>query len=145
VDRHTGIILAAAASQAYGKAETEVATALLAELQDRPYLAHHPWVYLDRGYRAGHFLADILDLGYLPCVRLQNPEPEPLPTWERRTYRLDWARNRQDKHRIAAARNQVRELVNHRGGSSRQPAFVSSTASLRPSSGVDWIEPEATV
>jgi hypothetical protein len=69
VDKDTRIILAVAASQAYGRAELEVARALLAQLKAGPYLTDTPWVYLDRGYRAGHFLADLLELGYLPCVR----------------------------------------------------------------------------
>jgi len=111
MDQQTGVVLCAAASQAYGTAETDVTGAVLADLRSAPYLAEQPRVYLDGGYRAGSFLADLLELGFLPLVRLQNPEPEPLPTWQRQTNRLDWFRQRQEKRRVAAARNTIRGQV----------------------------------
>jgi len=113
LDQQTGIVLRAAASQAYGAAETDVSQILMADLRPAPYLAEQPRVYLDRGYRSGSFLADLLELGYLPLVRLQNSAPEALPTWQRRTNRLDWFRKRQEKRRVAQARNTIRDQLPH--------------------------------
>jgi len=113
IDKDSGVILGAAASQAWGRAETVVARSLLSELCDLPYLTDRPRVLLDRGYRDGEFLADLLDLGYLPFVRLKTSTPETIPTWVRETTRLDWLSNRRQMIRIAKARNTVRSLVNH--------------------------------
>ena len=117
IDQDTGVILGAAASRAHGRAERQVATALLEELRKSPFLSEHPHLYLDRGYREGTFLADLLDSGYLPHVRLPGIEPEPIPSWKRPTDRLDWIRKRGQKVRVARARNVVRALTRGSGTS----------------------------
>lgn len=113
VDRDTGVILAAAASQAYGRAELDVGYALLSEIRDQPWMQERPNLFADKGYDDGQFLADVLKLGYLPRVRLRNPEPEPLPRWKRKTHRLDWLRRRKRITEIVRARNIVRSLTGH--------------------------------
>jgi transposase len=114
IDRDSGVIVGAAASQAYGRAETEVTRTLLKVLREAPYLGRYPWVYMDRAYRKGSFLAELLELGYLPCVRIDPSEPQPLPTWQRRTRRVDWLKKRRAKVREARARNTVRSSVKRR-------------------------------
>lgn len=117
IDQDTGVILGAAASRAHGRAEREVATVLLEELRKSPYLSERPHLYMDRGYREGSFLANLLRISYLPHVRLPGTAPEIIPRWKRGTNRLDWIRKRIQKVQLAKARNVVRSLTRGSGTS----------------------------
>lgn len=120
IDTKSRVILKRRASRAASSAEPRVAVEMLDEVlekQDEWGLAHSPEVITgDTAYGSTAFVTEVLGRGLVPHVPLlSGAEPEELPTWQRRTTRLDWQRNRQKKVREAKARNRVREEYGTRG------------------------------
>ena len=120
IDTKSRVILRRRASRAHSGAEREVGLQMLDEVLengDALGLPVRPEVLTaDTGYGTGAFVADVLDRGLLPHIALQaSEEREELPTWVRRTHRLDWQRKRAEKVRLARARNRTRALHKTRG------------------------------
>lgn len=120
IDTRSRVILRRKVSQAHSSAERKAAIEMLDELvqkQDELGLPRLPEVAsFDAGYGTGAFAAALLDRGVLPHMPLQGGAArEEVPTWKRRTFKLDEQRKRRQKVRVAEARNRVRELQQTRG------------------------------
>lgn len=111
VDLRSGVILSTMATRATGTAERLAALAMLDEfLQLLPEVHGQRRYVADAGYTAGWYLAEVLRRGAFPVVPMASTAPEPIPTWQRRTYNLDLLRQRHEAVAEAIARNTVRKL-----------------------------------
>ncbi|PRX38471.1 transposase [Planifilum fimeticola] len=113
VDVPSGVILGVEATRATGDAERSAARRLLKEARRRlPATApgeRRKWVS-DGGYEEKTLFAEAIRLGFDPYVPVKNKEMEPIPTWKRRTSKLDQQLKRAVKVRCAKACNYVRSL-----------------------------------
>jgi IS5 family transposase len=120
LDTKSRVVLRRRISLAHSAQEREVALQMLDEHEHkREALVLAQAVEIasaDAGYGTGDFAASLLERAIQPHVPLQAAaEPEEVPTWKRRNYDLAQQRRRQQKVRIARARNRVRELQKSRG------------------------------
>lgn len=114
-DVRAGVVYGALATQATGTAEREAALTLLDELDELP-----GELTADLGYREGGFLAAVLARGVQPLVPLQDEPLEVEPTWQRRTFNLQWQAQRAAQQAAARARNATRLAVRGRRGAVAQ-------------------------
>jgi transposase len=114
-DVRSRVIYDAVATQATGTAEREAALTMLQRLQTVP-----TETAFDLGYRDGEFLADVLGLGCIPMVPLQDERLEPEPTWVRGTKNPERQAQRGRQLAVARARNRVRLAARSRRGATAQ-------------------------
>lgn len=116
IDTRSRVILRRTVTQATSTAEREAGLEMVDEVLekwDELGLVKRPEVLTaDKGYGSSRFVAALLDRGLEPHVPLlANGEMEAVPTWNRRTMKLEQMRSRQRRVREARARNRVRELM----------------------------------
>jgi len=120
IDTKGRVILGCMASHATGYAEREAALALLDEHESRrERLGLYDAVEIltaDKGYGPSDFVADLIDRGITPHVPLRaNLEMEPVPTYQRRTFKLAQQRKRLERIRLVKARNMTRLAMTGHG------------------------------
>jgi len=120
IDTKSRVILRRKGSLAEGSAEREKAMESLDEVleaQEALGLPNLPEILTgDTAYGASGFIADLMDRGIDPHVPLLAGEAEEaIPTWQRKTFNLEWKRARMQKVRETEARNRVREIHKTRG------------------------------
>jgi transposase len=65
----------------------------------------------DSHYGSSKFIADVMEMGITPHIPLlSKKEKEPLPTWKTKTNIPEHQKNRDEKIRLAQARNNARDL-----------------------------------
>lgn len=120
IDTKSRVIVSRKVSEAHASAERKVCIEMLDEVlakRNELGLPNRPEVIsLDGGYGTGEMAAALLDREVLPHMPLQaGLAMEPVPEWKRPTYDLQKRRSRNEKVRLARARNRVRELQKTRG------------------------------
>jgi transposase len=120
IDTKSRVIVGRRVSEAHSAAERKVCIEMLDEVlakREELGLPNRPEVIsLDGGYGTGEMAAALLDREVLPHMPLQaGLAMEPEPEWKRPTYDLRKRRSRNEKVRLARARNQVRKLQKTRG------------------------------
>jgi transposase len=120
IDTKSRVIVSRRVSEAHSSAERKVCIEMLDEVlakQEDLGLPNRPEVIsLDGGYGTGEMAAALLEREVLPHMPLQaGLAMEPEPEWKRPTYDLRKRRSRNEKVRLAKARNQVRKLQKTRG------------------------------
>jgi transposase len=113
IDTKGRVILGCMTTHATGFAEREAALALLNEhALRRERLGLDQAVEIltaDKGYGPSDFVADLIDRGITPHVPLRaNLELEPVPVYQRRTFKLAQQRKRLERIRLVKARNATR-------------------------------------
>lgn len=120
IDTRSRVVLRRKASLATGTAERDVALEMLDEILDGAEelgLVHKPEILSgDAGYGSSEFLSEVLDRGVQPHVPLlAGAQMEEVPSWKRRTFKLEQQRARQRKVKEIQARNRARAMQRTRG------------------------------
>lgn len=83
----------------------------MAEVQKRlPRKPQRRKLAADKKYAEKNFLTVTVEQGFDPHIELQTEEEEQLPSWKKRTFRIDVLKKRKQKVQWAKARNYVRQL-----------------------------------
>jgi len=120
IDTKSRVILRRKVTRATGTAEREAGLMMVDEVRenhDELGLRQTPEILTgDANYGATDFVAALMKRDIDPHVPLlASPEPEEVPTWQRRTFDLERMRARKRKVEEAKARNRVREIARSRG------------------------------
>jgi len=113
IDTKSRVILATRATHASRSTEPTAALDMLFDLENFPDLCHKvKTLAADKGYGSAEFIADIRDSGIIPHIPLLAKEkPEPIPSWKNRTYKPHIQAQRNEKVRLAKARNYARLIA----------------------------------
>jgi len=120
IDTKNRVILRRKVTEATGTAERDAGLEMVDEILDKHTelgLRQEPEILTgDANYGASDFVTAIIKRGIEPHVPLlASPEPEAVPSWQRRTFDLEQMRARKQKVEEVKARNRVREIAPSRG------------------------------
>jgi transposase len=111
IDTQSRVILETEAIQPGVSDEKDAAQNMLNKLKKTDISKNIQTLTADSHYGSSKFIADVMEMGITPHIPLlSKKEREPLPTWKTKTNIPEHKKKRDEKIRLAQARNNARDL-----------------------------------